>query len=124
MTYSGSFDPANPATGRSVVAGGLRTHYLEVGSGDPLVLLHGSGPGVSAWENWAGVIPQLASRRRVIAPDLPGFGATERKADGDYTMAFWVDHLLAFLDALNISATSIVGNSFGGMLAMATAIRA
>lgn len=117
------FDPADPAVGLSVVAEGLRTHYLEAGSGEPLVLLHGSGPGVSAWENWAGVIPALARRRRVLAPDIPGFGATESKPDGEYGMEFWVDHLFAFMDAVGVTSAPIVGNSFGGMLAMAASVR-
>lgn len=118
-----SFDPANPAAGQSVVAAGLRTHYLEAGSGEPLLLLHGSGPGVSAWENWAEVIPALASRRRVLAPDIPGFGATESKPDDEYGMEFWIDHLFAFMDAVGVTAAPIVGNSFGGMLAMAASVR-
>ena len=123
MDETASFDPANPAAGKSVVAAGLRTHYLEAGSGKPLVLLHGSGPGVSAWENWAEVIPDLAARLRVIAPDIPGFGATERRADGEYDMAFWVDHLFAFMDALGVESAAVVGNSFGGMVAMAASLR-
>lgn len=123
MTMTIAFDPADPAAGATVVAAGLRTHYLEAGSGPPLILLHGSGPGVSAWENWAGVIPALAERRRVIAPDIPGFGATEAKTDGAYGFGFWVDHLFAFMDALGIASAPIVGNSFGGMVAMAASVR-
>lgn len=123
MDQSIGFDPADPAVGQSVVAAGLLTHYLEAGSGAPLVLLHGSGPGVSAWENWAGVIPALARRRRVLAPDIPGFGATESKPDGEYGIKFWVEHLFAFMDAVGVAGAPIVGNSFGGMLAMAASLR-
>jgi 2-hydroxy-6-oxo-octa-2,4-dienoate hydrolase len=123
MTMIVRFDPTNPDAGLSVHAGGLRTHYLEAGTGDPLILLHGSGPGVSAWENWAGVIPALAEHRRVLAPDVPGFGETEPKADGEYGFDFWVDHLFAFMDALGVASAPIVGNSFGGMLAMAASVR-
>jgi 2-hydroxy-6-oxo-octa-2,4-dienoate hydrolase len=78
---------------------------------------------VSAWENWAGVIPALAARRRVLAPDVPGFGATEHRPDGEYGMEFWVDHLFEFMDAVGVSSAPIVGNSFGGMLAMAASVR-
>ena len=123
MDQTNGFDPSNPAVGRSVVAGGLRTHFLEAGSGEPLVLLHGSGPGVSAWENWAEVIPGLSRRRRVLAPDIPGFGATEKKPDGEYGMDFWVDHLFAFMEAVGAARAPIVGNSFGGMVAMAASVR-
>lgn len=123
MDKLGSFDPADPAAGKSVSAGGLQTHYIEHGSGAPILLLHGSGPGVSAWENWAEVIPELAQHRRVLAMDIPGFGATERKPDGEYDMDFWVDHLFAFMDATGVISAPIVGNSFGGMLAMAASLR-
>ena len=123
MDPSKGFDPADPTAGQSVVAAGLRTHYLEAGSGEPLVLLHGSGPGVSAWENWAEVIPALSRQRRVLAPDIPGFGATESKPDGEYGMDFWVEHLFAFMEAVGVTRAPIVGNSFGGMLAMAASVR-
>lgn len=117
------FDPANPAGGHAVVAAGLRTHYLDAGSGEPLLLLHGSGPGVSAWENWAAVIPELSQHRRVLAPDIPGFGATQSTPNDEYGMGLWVDHLFAFMDAVGVAQAPIVGNSFGGMLAMAASVR-
>jgi 2-hydroxy-6-oxo-octa-2,4-dienoate hydrolase len=123
MSQTITFDPADPAAGQTVVAAGLRTHYLEAGTGEPLLLLHGSGPGVSAWENWAGIIPALSRRRRVIAPDIPGFGATEVKTDGQYGMDFWVDHLFELMDQLGVTSAPIVGNSFGGMVAMSAAVR-
>jgi pimeloyl-ACP methyl ester carboxylesterase len=55
--------------GLLIDAGGLETNFHDRGSGDPVVLLHGSGPGVSAWTNWKRVIPALSDRFRVIAPD-------------------------------------------------------
>lgn len=109
--------------GKTIEAYGLQTNYLEAGEGDPIVLLHGSGPGVSAYTNWRRIIPVLASRYRVIAPDLAGFGYTERKPDFSYNMKHWGKHLLAFLDALDINQANFVGNSFGGSLALATAAR-
>lgn len=123
MSLPGGFNVDDPAAGLQVDAMGLRTHYIEAGEGAPIILLHGSGPGVSAWENWAAVLPAMAQYRRVIALDMPGFGATQRKADGAYDMAFWVEHLFAFMDALGIVAAPLVGNSFGGMVAMAAALR-
>jgi pimeloyl-ACP methyl ester carboxylesterase len=123
MDQTSNFDRTDPAIGASVIAHGLRTHYLEAGEGEPVLLLHGSGPGVSAWENWAEIVPIMARHRRVLAIDIPGFGATERKADSQYDMTFWVDHVLAFMDALGIAQAPLVGNSFGGMVAMAAALR-
>ncbi len=64
--------------GKRVKAFGLETNYLEAGSGEPLLLLHGSGPGVSAWTNWRRVMPAFAEKFHVLAPDLAGFGYTER----------------------------------------------
>jgi 2-hydroxymuconate-semialdehyde hydrolase len=64
----------NPEIGKTVVAGGIRTNVHDMGKGYPLMMLHGSGPGVSAWANWRLVMPELAKVARVIAPDMVGFG--------------------------------------------------
>ena len=109
--------------GKTISAFGLETNYLEQGSGEPLLLLHGSGPGVSAWTNWQKVIPVLAKHFRVIAPDLAGFGYTERDPDFSYDIKHWGKHLLGFLDAMGLDKVHVVGNSFGGSLALATAAR-
>lgn len=102
----------------------IETNYFDTGGDKPaVVLLHGSGPGVSAHTNWKRVIPELAGSFRVIAPDLPGFGYTERKPDLQYDMKLWSRHLMAFLDALGLEKVSLVGNSFGGSLALAAAAR-
>ena len=113
----------NPEIGAQVQAGGISTNYHDTGSGAPVLLLHGSGPGVTAWANWRTVLPALAENYRVIAPDMVGFGYTERPADAVYTMDYWVDHAVGLLDALDIERTGIVGNSFGGGLAIALAMR-
>lgn len=115
--------PANPEVGRSVVAAGIRTNYHDVGQGFPVLLIHGSGPGVSAWANWRLTLPRLAARARVLAPDMVGFGYTERPTGISYGMDTWVRHALGFLDALGIEQADVVGNSFGGALALALAIR-
>ncbi|QHS11092.1 alpha/beta fold hydrolase [Sinimarinibacterium sp. NLF-5-8] len=112
-----------PEIGRSIVAAGLRTHFHDVGSGAPVLLLHGSGPGVSAWANWRTVLPALAQQRRVLAPDLSGFGFTDRPAGQVYTLDHWVAHAVGFIDALELPQVDLVGNSFGGALALALAIR-
>ena len=67
----------HPGIGKNLLAAEHQTNYLEEGSGKPLFLLHGSGPGVSAWTNWGKVMPELSSHFRVIAPDIAGFGFTE-----------------------------------------------
>ena len=117
----------NPEIAGSVIAAGIRTNVHDVGSGHPVLLIHGSGPGVSAWANWRLVIPELAQQARVIAPDMVGFGFTDRldltQPDQRYDMDTWVRQAVGLLDALNIEKADLVGNSFGGALALALAIR-
>ena len=103
---------------RTVDAGGIETSYLEAGAGEPVVMLHGSGPGVSAMANWQHNIGPLAQRFRVLAPDIVGFGATERPDDVTYSLRTWTDQVWAFLDALGIANAAIVGNSLGGRIAL------
>jgi 2-hydroxymuconate-semialdehyde hydrolase len=114
----------NPELGRTVRTGGFDTNLLDAGSGSPVLLIHGSGPGVSAWANWRLVMPALAESRRVIAPDMVGFGHSERPAGIRYDMTTWVQQALDLLDALDLERVDVVGNSFGGALALALAIRA
>lgn len=114
---------SNPEIGRSIKAAGIDTNYHDLGYGNPLLLIHGSGPGVSAWANWRLVMPELAKHCRVIAPDMVGFGFSERPAGFNYSMDAWVDQAIGLLDALGIEQTDLVGNSFGGALALAMAIR-
>jgi 2-hydroxymuconate-semialdehyde hydrolase len=113
----------NPEIGRSIVAAGIRTNYHDMGSGFPVLLIHGSGPGVSAWANWRLVMPKLAEKSRVIAPDMVGFGFTERPQGYTYSLDNWVQHALGLLDALGLDKVDLVGNSFGGALSLALTIR-
>lgn len=113
----------NPEIARSINAGGIVTNFHDTGAGHPVLLIHGSGPGVTAWANWRLVMPTLAERSRVIAPDMVGFGFTERPAGITYNLETWVRHALGLLDALSVRTADLVGNSFGGALALALAIR-
>jgi pimeloyl-ACP methyl ester carboxylesterase len=103
---------------RIIDAGGIQTSYLEAGAGQPVIMLHGSGPGVSAMANWQHNIGALAQRFRVLAPDIVGFGATRRPDDIVYSLRTWTDHVWAFLDAHGIRKAAIVGNSLGGRIAL------
>lgn len=113
----------HPAIGKSITANSVRTNYHDLGEGYPMVLLHGSGAGVTGWENWHGVMPELAKHFRVLVPDIIGFGFTERPEGTKYSIKLWVHHLLGFLDALEIEKSILVGNSFGGALSLALAVR-
>jgi 2-hydroxymuconate-semialdehyde hydrolase len=91
---------------------------LAEGSGPPVLLLHGSGPGTTA-AAWAPLIAALAPRHRVIAPDLLGFG-TQPRPTGSFRAA-WTEQALALVDSLGISSFAVVGNSAGGAIALALA---
>lgn len=114
---------ANPEIGKSVLAAGIRTNYHDSGEGHPVFLVHGSGPGVSAYANWRLTMPALSKYYRVIAPDMAGFGFTDRPENYNYSKDNWVKHIIGIMDALEIEKAHIVGNSFGGALAIATALR-
>ena len=118
-----SANPDNPEIARSVQAAGITTNYHDVGEGFPALFIHGSGPGVSAWANWRLVMPALSERLRVIAPDMAGFGFSERPAGIQYDLDTWVAQAIGLLDALGLEHADVVGNSFGGALALAMAIR-
>lgn len=106
------------------VVNGLTFTYHEAGEGEPLLLLHGSGPGVTAWSNFRDNVPVFAERFRTIAPDLPGFGGTALPAlDAPYpaVAAQWI---LQLLDELGIGSAVFVGNSMGGAVAAELAVQA
>ena len=114
-------DSDHPEIGSYVDAGGIKTNYLEAGAGPPVVLVHGSGPGVTAYANWRLTMPGLAPHFRVLAPDMAGFGYSD-KPGGVADMAAWVGQLTGFLDALGIARAPVVGNSFGGGIAIRLAV--
>ena len=108
-------DSDHPEIGSYVDAGGIKTNYLEVGDGPPVVLVHGSGPGVTAYANWRLTMPGLAPHFRVLAPDMAGFGFSD-KPGGVADLAAWAGQIIGFLDSLGIERASVVGNSFGGSI--------
>src|SRR6516225_5840582 len=96
-----------------VVLRGRRTHYLDIGEGPAVVLVHGLA---SAWAAWFCNIPELAASYRVIAVDLPGFGRSDGFA-GAVEIGHYVDALIQLLDHLGVSDVRIVGHSLGGIVA-------
>lgn len=101
---------------------GLRLHYLDEGSGDAVLFIHGSGPGASGHSNFKLNYPEFAAAgHRVLVPDLPGYGASD-KPETDYTLDFFVDAMFGLLDALDIPRCTLVGNSLGGAIAIKMAL--
>ncbi len=115
-----------PPEGRYVEAGPIRMHYLEFGNenGHPVVFLHGSGPGNSAWANFRQNKEAFAEAGyRVIMPDMIGFGYSDKPLDlGDYTLQLFCDTLMAGLKAMGVERCSFVGNSLGGGVAIQIAL--
>jgi 2-hydroxymuconate-semialdehyde hydrolase len=114
---------ANPEIANRIEVAGIGANYHDEGKGPPVLFIHGSGPGVSAWANWRLAIPALSQSWRVIAPDMVGFGFSDRPEGVAYTMETWVAQAVGLLDALGIETAHVVGNSFGGAIALAMAIR-
>lgn len=113
-----------PEIGLSIRTGGYATNYHDLGEGPAVLMLHGSGAGVSGWANWRGIMPLLAERFRVIVPDLVGFGYTEVPDDLEFSIFdTWIDQITGLLDGLGIERTHLVGNSFGGGLSLHLATR-
>jgi pimeloyl-ACP methyl ester carboxylesterase len=96
---------------------GVRLHYLVAGQGDPVVLLHGYA---ETSHMWLPLIPKLAGRHTVIAPDLRGFGESSAPADG-YTKAAMARDIHALVKSLNYDRIRLVGHDIGLMVAYAYA---
>jgi 2-hydroxy-6-oxonona-2,4-dienedioate hydrolase len=79
-----------------------------------LLLLHGSGPGVTGWANFSGNLPVFAAHFRTVILDLPGYGGSD-PAEGD-PMASAAEAVVAFMDKVGIANAHIIGNSFGGLV--------
>lgn len=114
----------SPEIGNFIQTGRYRTNYHDLGEGPAVVMLHGSGAGVSGWANWRGIMPILSKSFRVIVPDLVGFGYTETPRDLEFVIFdTWIDQTLALLDKLGIERAHLIGNSFGGGLSLHLAAR-
>lgn len=96
---------------------GVKTHYVTAGEGEPLIMVHGGGPGASGATGWSNTIPALAKHFRVYAPDSIGFGDSDKPLF-DYSLQTYVEHIAGFIDALNLKSVRILGNSQGAYVAI------
>jgi 4,5:9,10-diseco-3-hydroxy-5,9,17-trioxoandrosta-1(10),2-diene-4-oate hydrolase len=120
------------ATSRFAEAGGMRLHYHEAGpggdreaglaGGTPVVLLHGGGPGASAWSNFGRNLPVFAERFRTLMIDMPGFGRSGRPPVAGHYFTFAADATAGLLDELGIGRVHLLGNSLGGGTAVRFAL--
>ncbi|MFD1561135.1 alpha/beta fold hydrolase [Paraburkholderia silviterrae] len=103
--------------------GGLRLHHFEVGTGTPVVFIHGSGPGASGFSNFKHNYPHFAAAGyRTIVVDLPGYGQSSKPTDVAYTLDFFVGALRAQLEVLRVGRAVLLGNSLGGAIALKYAL--
>jgi pimeloyl-ACP methyl ester carboxylesterase len=110
------------ATSKFAQVGGLRIHYNEVGTGEPLICLHGAGPGASSWSNFRTNIDAFSGKYRTILWDMPQYGKSEKLVIEGGRLTFVSGVLREFMDQLGIEKARIVGNSMGGQVGIKLAI--
>ena len=98
-----------------VEVGGHRIRYFAGGDGPPLILIHGLG---SSSEDWSLVLRELTRRHRVYAPDLLGWGGSDKPRDGDYSIAAQTELVCGFMDAVQLPRADVGGVSMGGWVAV------
>ena len=111
-------------SGRFVDVAGARTHYVEIGQGEPTILIHGGGPGASGLSNYRKNVEALSAMRRVIVMDLPGYGQTENKLKDGPIFPAMGEFTRLFMDAIGVQKASFIGNSLGGATSLMVALRA
>ena len=110
--------------GKYVQAGSLKLHYHEAGAehAETVILLHGGGPGASAWSNFGRNLPEFAKHYRTIAVDQPGFGRSDKPTEHPQYFRHSADAVAGLMDALGIERAHFVGNSLGGGAAVRFAL--
>jgi len=107
--------------GQYVEVDGIKTFYFKVGSGFPLLLIHGASPGACSITSWKLNMESIANAGfTVYAFDQPGFGLTDNPED--HSIEFRVAHAQAFIRAMNLTRFHVVGNSVGGYIAARIAL--
>ena len=113
---------SNTMAERTVRVNGKQIFVAEEGTGFPVVLLHGGGPGASGVSNYSRNIDALAQHFRVIVPDMPGYGRSAKGVDRSDPFGYLADHIRGMLDELGIDRAHLVGNSYGGSCALRLAL--
>jgi pimeloyl-ACP methyl ester carboxylesterase len=111
-------------TEHTVSVAGRRIFVAEAGSGPAVVMLHGGGPGASGLSNYSRNIDVLAESFRVIVPDMPGYGRSDKFFDHSDPFGFLADSIHGLLDDMGIQTAHLIGNSLGGAAALRLALDA
>src|SRR5947209_17304297 len=112
----------NPPAGRFIEIDGVRLHYVERGTGEPLVLLHGNGSMIEDFES-SGLLGMAAQKYRVIAFDRPGFGHSERPRSVIWTPQAQAGLIHAALTKIGVARAVGLRHSWGASVASALALR-
>lgn len=113
---------ATELTEHTATVNGRPLFYAESGSGPAVLLLHGGGPGASGLSNFSRNIDVLAQNYRVIVPDMPGYGRSDKKVDQSDPFGFLADAVRGLLNELHLPNAALVGNSYGGAAALRLAL--
>jgi 2-hydroxymuconate-semialdehyde hydrolase len=113
--------PASAPFLRTVEVGGQPLAVSVLGSGPPVLLLHGSGPGTTASGAWRSTCTALAERFQLVTPDQAGFGRTPVPGDRRAGRALWTEQAIALMDLLGHSRYALLGHSMGGAVALSVA---
>jgi 2-hydroxy-6-oxonona-2,4-dienedioate hydrolase len=95
-----------------------KIHFNEAGTGYPLILLHGGGPGANGWSNYQNNIHELSKKYRVILPDVPGYGKSDEFTDMEGVTGLQTESIKLLMDELHIEKAALCGNSLGGLLTL------
>jgi pimeloyl-ACP methyl ester carboxylesterase len=113
---------SSTSTARTVAFGRRHVHFSELGTGYPVILLHGGGPGASGMSNYSRNVGAFAEAFRVIVPDLQGYGRSSKGVDRQDPFGDVADAMLGFMDAIDVPRAHLVGNSLGGACALRMAL--
>jgi pimeloyl-ACP methyl ester carboxylesterase len=122
MPFIASNGLTEAGTSKTIEAGGMTVHYHDIGSGDPVLLMHAYGPGTTAWITFHKVVGTLSQHFRCILMDLPNFSKTGPIVYNEGVHAVQARTAVALLDALGIDKAHFVGSSQGGQSSMVAAI--
>lgn len=110
------------ATSREIQAAGIKVHYNEVGSGYPVIMIHGAGPGASSWSNFKQNVDVFAADHRALLVDMPQYGGSEKVIIEGGRLTYCANVFRDFMDKLGIERAHFVGNSMGGQVAIKLAV--
>lgn len=110
------------STSKFAIVNGINLHYHEAGHGQPVIGIHGGGPGGNGWTNFELNMAPLAEQFRVLLIDLPGFGESANPPRTEPVLAFYARWVHDFAESLGLSSVDLIGNSLGGATSLRLAL--